>query len=197
MPLPDVPGASAPTDPTDAALVGRVLAGEREAWAQLVRRHYRAVYVVALAVTGRGADAEDACHDALVRAAERLEECRDPSRFGPWVRTIARNHAKNLMARQGVREGPALETVAPSVEAAAPGQVERRELRGRLEAGLRQLSPAQREVLLRHDLDERPHEEIAKALGTSVGMSRQHLFNARRRLREFLGMAALEEYRDG
>ena len=65
-----------------------------------------------------------------------------------------------------------------------------------LERNLR-LTPAQREVLLRHDLEDWPHDAIAEALGTSVGMSRQHLFQARRRLREILGIATLEEYRDG
>lgn len=191
------PRDTSPPDPDDAALVARVLAGEREALEQLVRRHYRSVFVVALAVTGQSADAEDACHDAFVRAAERLEECREPARFGAWVRTIARNQAKNLLARRAVREGPAVDSVGASVAATAPGSLERRELRGRLEAGLQQLSATQREVLLQHDLEERPHEEIARALGTSVGMSRQHLFHARRRLREFLGIATLEEYRDG
>lgn len=196
MRLPADPPETVLHDPPDAALVRRVLGGERDALEQLVRRHYRSACVVALAVMGNSADAEDVCHDAFVRAAERLEECRDPERFGAWLRTIVRNQARNLLARKAVREAPTLETVVSAVEPTALRALEHDELKRRLEAGLRQLSPPQREVLLRHDLEERPHEEIARSLGTSVGMSRQHLFNARRRLREFLGIAILEEYRD-
>lgn len=195
------PSAHPPEEPvhaeSDAELVARTLEGEREALERLVRRHYRSAYVTALAVLGSSTDAEDACHDGFVRAAARLEECRDPSRFGGWLRTIVRNQAKNLLAKQAVREGPALESVVAAVEATAPQSLDRAELRGRLEAGLRQLTPAQREVLLRHDLEDWPHDAIAESLGTSVGMSRQHLFQARRRLREILGTATLEEYRDG
>lgn len=193
----DAQGRPEPHDPPDADLVARTLRGERAALEQLARRHYRSAFVVALAVLGSTADAEDACHDAFVRAAARLEECRQPERFGAWLRTIVRNHARNLIAKQAVREGPSLEVVPAAVESAAPRALDRAELRRRLEAGLRQLSPPQREVLLRHDLDDWSHEEIAESLGTSVGMSRQHLFHARRRLRDILGPATLEEYRDG
>jgi RNA polymerase sigma-70 factor (ECF subfamily) len=162
-----------------------------------MRRHYRAAYVVALAVLGSTEDAEDVCHDALVRSAERLEECRQPERFGAWLRTIVRNQARNLGAKQAVREGPPLDTVPVAVESDALRALDRRELRAKLEAGITRLTPPQREVLLKHDLEDRSHEEIAQSLGTSIGMSRQHLFQARRRLREFLGLATLEEYRDG
>jgi RNA polymerase sigma-70 factor, ECF subfamily len=195
------PSVHPPEDPAhevpDAELVAQALRGERDAMEQLVRRHYRSAYITALAVLGSSTDAEDACHDALVRAAARLEECRDPSRVGGWLRAIARNRAKNLLAKRMVREGPALDTAAVPVESSVHQSLERAELRSRLEAALRQLTPAQREVVLRHDLEDWPHGAIAESLGTSVGMSRQHLFQARRRLREILGLATLEEYRDG
>lgn len=184
-------------DPPDAELVARTLGGDPGALETLVRRHYRTAYLTALAVMGNGVDAEDACHDAMVRAAARLEECREPDRFGGWLRTIVRNHARNLLARRAVREGPPLDAVAPAVEATAHRRLDRAELRGRLEHAIAMLTPVQREVLLRHDLDDWPHDAIAESLGTSVGMSRQHLFQARKRLREILGTATLEEYRDG
>lgn len=196
-PSSDASGRPPPQDPSDAELVARALAGERPALEGLMRRHYRGAYVVALAVLGSTADAEDACHDALVRSAARLEECRHPEKFGAWLRTIVRNHARNLSAKRAVRDGPPLDTVPVSVESEAPRSLDRAALRGKLEAGLTQLSPPQREVLLKHDLEDWSHEEIAESLGTSVGMSRQHLFQARRRLRDILGSATLEEYRDG
>lgn len=191
------PPTDAPSDPADAELVARALTGERAALEQLVRRHYRGAYIVALAVLNSPADAEDVCHDALVRAADRLEECRHPDRFGGWLRTIVRNQARNHAAKQAVREGPPIDWVTAGTEGGAPEAVERRELRATLLRGLAQLSPPQREVVLKHDLEDWSHEEIARSLGTSVGMSRQHLFQARRRLREILGRETLEEYRDG
>ena len=68
------------------------------------------------------------------------------------------------------------------------------ELRAKLESALSQVSEVQRQVVLLHDLDDWKHREIAESLGISEGMSRQHLFNARRVLRERIGAKVLKEY---
>ena len=175
------------TDVTDGELVARTLAGDEPAYAALVRRHYRAAFAVALANTATHADAEDVCHDALVRAATQLETCRQPERFVYWLCTIVRNHAHNYAKREAVRRTSSLvhETARSTDD---PGRdAELGELRARLIEALGLLSPAQREVVLLHDLNGWTHQEIAEALHTSEVMSRQHLFQARRRLREVLG----------
>jgi len=181
---------------SDAELVARTRGGDAAAFDALVRRHYRSAFAVALAQTGHRADAEDVCHDAFVRAAARLEDCRQPERFVHWLCAIVRNHARNAIARGVVRRASSLdhETAASGDDSAR--DAERAELRRRLEAGLARLSPVQREVVLLHDLDGWTHESIATEIGTSAGMSRQHLFHARRRLREFLGAELPREYLD-
>jgi DNA-directed RNA polymerase specialized sigma24 family protein len=60
-------------------------------------------------------------------------------------------------------------------------------LRRRLVGALGQLGPVQREVVLLHDLESWTHAEISAAIGISEVMSRQHLFVARRVMREWLG----------
>jgi RNA polymerase sigma-70 factor (ECF subfamily) len=67
------------------------------------------------------------------------------------------------------------------------------ELRGQLEHALSALPAVQREVVLLHDLHGWTHDEIAVAIGTSSGMSRQHLFKARKRLRGALGERRSED----
>jgi RNA polymerase sigma-70 factor (ECF subfamily) len=52
----------------------------------------------------------------------------------------------------------------------------------------------QREVVLLHDLEGWRHREIAEALDVSEVMARQHLFQARKRLRELLPRDELKEY---
>jgi RNA polymerase sigma-70 factor (ECF subfamily) len=49
--------------------------------------------------------------------------------------------------------------------------------------------------VLLHDLDGWTHESIAESIGTSSGMSRQHLFHARKRLRALLGPGSKESLR--
>src|SRR5438552_5617394 len=182
------------TDVPDDELVARTLAGDEAAYAGLVRRHYRAAFAVALAHAGTRADAEDVCHDAFIRAVERLETCRQPDRFAYWLCTIVRNQARNTIAKGIVRRAaPLAHDTAPSTDDSMRA-AEIAELRARLEGALAALSVTQREVVLLHDLEGWTHDAIARAIGTTEGMSRQHLFHARRRLRETLGTRTSREY---
>lgn len=183
--------------PTDAELVASTCAGDAAAFDALVRRHYGAAFSIALANTGNRADAEDACHDAFVRAAEKLEECRQPDRFIQWLCTIVRNVARNSVARIRVRRAAPLAHDTTASADSPSRDAELSELRGQLTRALGELSAIQREVVLLHDLDGRSHDEIAGMIGTSSGMSRQHLFKARRRLRATLGGQRLEGDHDG
>ena len=183
---------SASADPPDATLIARSCAGDAAALDALVRRHYRTAYSVALANTGRRADAEDVCHDALIRVAEQLETCRDPARFAQWMCAIVRNRARNAHERERVRRAEPLDEHIVRSAHDSHRDAQRAELRARLLAALGVLTPVQREVVLLHDLAGWTHEAIADLVGTSEGMSRQHLFQARRRLRGVLGPDILE-----
>ena len=185
------PKVQAVTDGGDiAGLVRRVQRGETVAYGPLVRAFLRPAYAVALAVLGRRADAEDVAQDAFIVALEKIESCRHPERFAGWLLQIVRNRAKNR------REERRLRDVAPAADAVdavvAPAMVAGSE-RGLL-AALEQLSAAQREVVLLHDLEEWTHAEIAAALEISEVMSRQHLFQARRLLRGQLAGEVEDEH---
>jgi RNA polymerase sigma-70 factor, ECF subfamily len=178
-------------DPTDGALVARTRRGDSTAFDLLVRRHYRAAYAVALAILRLRSDAEDICQDAWVRALERIDECREPDRFVHWLLQIVRNRARNHLDYRRVRSSEPLDDGIASGTAsdqAGPGQdLDRKRLRERLEQSLAGLSEVQREIVLLHDLEGWSHGDIARLLEISEVMSRQHLFQARRRLRETLG----------
>lgn len=185
--------ASGPIEPTDAQLVAGTCAGDAAAFEALVRRHYRVAFSVALAHTGNHADAEDVCHDAFVRAGERLEDCRQPDRFGQWLCAIVRNRAHNVVARGRVRRASPLEPDTTPSNDSPERDAQVSDLRGRLLRALATLPAIQREVVLLHDLHGWSHDEIAAAIGTSSGMSRQHLFKARKRLRSTLGDRSSED----
>jgi RNA polymerase sigma-70 factor (ECF subfamily) len=181
-------------EPTDAKLVANTRAGDATAFEALVRRHYRTAFSVALAQTGNATDAEDVCQDAFIRAAEHLEACRQPERFGHWLCTIVRNHARNTMARARVRRTDPLEHETAASRESPQRNVELSDLRARLVEALTCLPSVQREVVLLHDLQGLSHDEIGAMIGTSAGMSRQHLFKARKRLREALGERSSEDH---
>lgn len=187
---------------SDSRLVERARAGDARAFGELVRRHLKTAHAVALGVLGNPADAEDVCQDAFLVALERLEECREPPRFVAWLLRMVRNRALNALESRALRQGEPLDQVAEAASAAKgddPGrEAERSELRDRLLTALAGLPPAQREVVLLHDLEGWRHREIADLLGTSEGATRVRLHEARRTLRARLaegGNRAGDEFR--
>jgi RNA polymerase sigma-70 factor (ECF subfamily) len=146
----------------------------------------RPAYLVAFSITGNREDAEDVAQEAFLVALERLEDCRNPERFGGWFLTIVRNRSKNLLRREKVRSGEEVsESLLPG-DGTPEEDLARIELRGHLEAGLEGLSVPRREVLLLHDLEGWKHREIAVKLGIPEGTVRSHLHFARRYVRERL-----------
>ncbi len=186
--------AEEPVGITDASLVARTRRGSSAAFEALVRRHYRVSYATALAILANGMDAEDVCQDAFLRALDRLDDCRDPNKFVAWLLQIVRNRARNYRDYRRVRMAQPLENTTVASSLRPDRDAERTELRGRLEEALGELNEVQREVVLLHDLEGWKHREIGEMLGMSEGAARQHLFGARRKLRELLGSDALKEH---
>ncbi|HEX8272911.1 MAG TPA: sigma-70 family RNA polymerase sigma factor [Longimicrobiaceae bacterium] len=179
---------------SDAVLVGRARQGSSEAFEALVRRHLKAAYAVALARLGEPADAEDVCQDAFVTALKRIEECRNPDGFGPWLMAIVRNRAHDVRRRRGIREAlPLDEALGASGGPDPHREAERSELREDLVGAMQGLTETQREVVLLHDFEGWSHKEIGARLGMSDGSARVHLFKARKTLRERLSWRHKEE----
>jgi RNA polymerase sigma-70 factor (ECF subfamily) len=174
------------TGESDALLVARVRRGDRAAAEALAQRWLRACRAVALAVTREEADADDVCQDAFVTAMERIDDCREPARFGAWLMRIARNRATDQL-RARARPVLSLEGMEiESADASPQRQAERGDARGRLLAALGELPQERREVLLLHDLEGWTHREIAERMGLPPGTVRSHLHHARKRMRTLL-----------
>lgn len=178
-------GAPVPSPTQTAALIAQVQAGDPAAFAEIVRAFLRPAYAVALAIVGRPADAEDVAQDSLLRAFERIGSCREPERFGGWLLKIVRNESRNFVRSRRLRD---VSRHAPLEEPAGQGpSPDEAVIRGELLLALAAVSEVQREVVLLHDLEGWTHGQISEALGCSETQSRQHLFQARRKLRALLG----------
>lgn len=172
--------------PTDGELVRRARRGEEVAFGMLVERYQRPAYAVALSVTGRHEDAEDAAQESFLVALDRLEECRSPERFGGWLMTIVRNRSKNLVRRESLRE---MDELPPGVRSRIPTPdrtAETTELRDYLHEALMDIPEVQRQIVLLHDLEGWKHREIAERLELPCGTVRSHLHFARKALRSAL-----------
>lgn len=86
--------------PSDTDLVARTLAGNRDAFSEIVRRYEGAIFARCLRLCGNREDAEDLTQEAFLRAFRALASYNPSRPFAPWLATIARNAALNTLSRR-------------------------------------------------------------------------------------------------
>ena len=180
-------------DAAEAALMRRARDGDRGAFGELVRRHMRAAYYVALGLVGSHEDALDLSQDAFVRAF-RARRRLDPARpFFPWLYQIVRRLCFNFLRDTRTRRtrmqeaGSWLTGETTGRTEPTDRRAERDELRRRLEEALATLSPAHREILVLREFRQLRYREIAELLQIPEGTVMSRLYSARRALAAALG----------
>src|ERR1700761_6750949 len=84
----------------DHAAIRAVLAGDRDAYGALVRRHSAAVFRLAFRMTANDADADDVVQETFLRGYLKLKDFRSDSDFGTWIYRIGVNCALDLLAKR-------------------------------------------------------------------------------------------------
>jgi RNA polymerase sigma-70 factor (ECF subfamily) len=179
----------------DRDLMARLAAGDQDALAPLVERHYRRLYRIALACLREREDALDVVQEAFVKASGGAARWDGSAEAGPWLSRITVNLAIDRW-RRNKRRG---QTFAPMAEddhaviladprATADRAVAVREARDRLAVALRALPERQRAVIVLRHYQDHSLEEIAQVLGMSLGTVKSSLHRALARMR-----ACLEE----
>jgi RNA polymerase sigma-70 factor (ECF subfamily) len=167
----------------DAVLIARVLDGDTEAFGDLVRQHQTPLHRYAVSLVLDHDLAQDMVQDAFVRAYTRLRDCRDPSRFRPWLFQILRNrcldHLKDTRRRHVSLDAGALLADGSDAPLAV---VERRRLQEDVAQALMRLPAAQREAFLLHYVHDMPYEAMADLLDTSVSALKMRVLRAREAL---------------
>lgn len=87
-------------DRSDEPLVLAARGGDKGAYAALVRRHYKGVFLVCLGMLGNIQDAEDTAQEVMLAGFRRIGGLRKGSRFGIWITKIARNMSINVIRRR-------------------------------------------------------------------------------------------------
>ncbi|MFW6203617.1 MAG: RNA polymerase sigma factor [Actinomycetota bacterium] len=173
---------------TEQVAVERVRAGDRDAYAVLVRLHAAAAHRAAV-LFGAGDDAEDIVQAAFVKAFEALHRFSDGAPFRPWLLRIVRNETRNALRADGRRHAAAqrLAGLAASGSTLDPeaGALSAERRTALLEA-VRELPEQQRRVIACRFLLDLDEKETATVLGWPVGTVKSRLHRALRRLHERL-----------
>jgi RNA polymerase sigma-70 factor (ECF subfamily) len=171
---------------TDAQIVARVLRGDADAYADLVRQYRDRYARYALHMLGNREDAEEALQDAFTRAYRSLHRCEDPERFGAWLFRILVNRCRTMGARRGRRSRTFVSDDLALYEAAEEHPAERSAWREEIERALSRLRAEQREAFLLKYVEELGYDEMSQLTGVGVSALKMRVMRACERLRELL-----------
>lgn len=174
-------------DVADADLLARHVAGDPDAFGELVRRHRDRLWAVALRTLGDREEAADAVQDALVSAFRAAHTFRGQSAVTTWLHRITVNacldRARKAASRRTapVADEENFESLLePHESAEVPA--ERGELHRELIAALTTLPPDQRAVLVLVDMQGYSVAEAAAVLDVPTGTVKSRCARARAKL---------------
>jgi len=175
------------TSDTETSLIEQAQNGDRNAFGELVRRHYQGVVLVVYRMCGDTGLAEDATQEAFIRAWVNLPSYQPKGCLRNWLYRIAVNAAMDVLRRKPEEALEDEEVLMMPDQAAGPETVliekERATL---LRQAIKSLPEAARSVLVLREYGGLSYQEIASVLDVPVGTVMSRLNYARNRLREIL-----------
>jgi RNA polymerase sigma-70 factor (ECF subfamily) len=163
-------------EPSDQELVERFQGGHEEAFISLMRRHERRVYNLAYRMLGRQEDAHDATQDAFLSCFRHLAAFRGDAAFSTWLHRIAMNACYDLLRRR--KPVASLDDDQVPVPA-SPDHADQAVAAADVQHALLEVPPDFRAVLILHELQDLPLDEIAAALEVPLGTVKSRLFRGR------------------
>jgi RNA polymerase sigma-70 factor, ECF subfamily len=164
---------------TETDLVRMAMAGDRVAFADLLRPEYRTALRLAYGLLQDVDEAEDAVQEAAFSAWKRIGNLREGSSLRPWFLGIVANQCRAVKRsrRWSMPKAEPLEGAAPEMDLASSIDLRR---------ALRRLGHDERLILvLRYYLDM-PFEEIATTLGISPKAARTRVERAVHRMKPIM-----------
>ncbi len=171
---------------TDESVVARVLAGERELYEVIVRRHNQRLYRAARAILRDESEVEDVMQEAYVQAFAHLSQFRAEARFSTWLTRIA-VHAAFARRRHAQRQVPAEDSV---VVTTPEHHTATRELVTLVEKAIHELPDSFREVLMLRSVEDMSVADTAAVLDIPEDTVKTRLFRARALLRDAIAERA-------
>jgi RNA polymerase sigma-70 factor (ECF subfamily) len=187
---------------TDAELLGRLRAGDEQAFVILVRRHHAAMVRLASSFVPSLAVAEEVVQDTWVGVLRGIDGFEGRSSFRTWLFRILVNRARSAGARE--RRSVAVGDVGPAVDAArfdgtghwlsppehwieeADDRLTAAKLADRLRSAIEDLPARQREVVTLRDIEGLSSNDVCSVLDITDINQRVLLHRGRSRLRQII-----------
>jgi len=175
----------------DDQLIKQTLAGEKNAFGELVEKYQGRLYNTMIQVVGNSEDAYDVIQEAFFQAYLRLETFRQTSKFYTWLYRIAFNVAMGIRRRRrprpfDVATGPDLSEVLVDKELTPDEIMISAERIQAVQSVIAELDEEFRSAIILRELEDFAYEEIAEILDVPLGTVRSRLHRARAIIKEKL-----------
>lgn len=181
---------------TDNEVIEAVLAGERDAFGQLVERYQKGLVTYIYHMIHNYEEALELSQDVFIKVFRSLERFDGTYKFSTWLYRIASNHTidsirKRKMDTSSIDERENNPDLAPfhitsgtlNPDEAYTNKV----LLKRVKEALEELPPSYRELILLRHFNYRSYEAMAKITGLPLGTVKNRIFRARKMLMKKLG----------
>ena len=170
---------------TPDSLIEQCLAGDQQAWEQIVRQNWRKVFNVAYKFVGKHDEAEDLTQDIFLKIFKALATFDRRANFQTWIISISRNlcidHYRSVRKeRQTIARDVDSSELQPATHERGPyAQAEHQDLRAQLRQALETLPVSLRTAVVLRDLQELSYQEIADRLGLPEGTVKSRINRGR------------------
>ena len=168
---------------SDSSLVAAACAGDRDAFAALLERHYDRIHGLAWHFTGSRTDADDIAQDVCCILVEKIGSFRGEAQFTTWLCGITFNACRDWRRRRGsFRALTEKLTVFVGIAAVPDG----RDLYDAiwLESAISRMKPALRDTAVLVAGQQLTHAEAADILGVAEATVSWRMHEVRRILSE-------------
>jgi RNA polymerase sigma factor (sigma-70 family) len=176
---------------SDLELIEQTLAGNQSAYADLIKRHQRFVFTLALRFAKTREDAEEIAQDCFIKAYRSLASFQGSSKFSTWLYSIVYTTAMTFLRKKRV-DTDSIDDENTYIQVANQSSgydVNSAENKSRsyyLNQAIEQLLPDDAAIITLFYKGEQSLEEIGNAMGMEANTVKVKLFRARQRLKEKL-----------
>jgi len=185
----------------DSEIIGRVLRGETQLYAELVNRYQNFVFSITSRYTSSREDAEEISQDVFVKAYRSLADFRGDSKFSTWLYTIVNTTCITFVRKKKLDvhslDNEKVFEVADSVDSGfRANQVEQKSKVQMVNKAIALLSPDDAKLITLFYKGEQSLDEIGQILGIDPNTVKVKLHRARARLKDKMEKHFADEVRD-
>jgi RNA polymerase sigma-70 factor (ECF subfamily) len=178
----------------DSRLVSRTLAGDGEAFEDLVRLYYDRIRALVYHHLHREDELDDALQDIFLKAFQALPKFRKRSNFYTWLYRIASNYCIDRLRKRRLElvsldddeKRDSIEARLPTSSQTPEESFSSSEKVALVRTALGMLDPLFQNIIILRELEGLTYEELAESLDIGIGTVKSRLARARAELKKIL-----------